>query len=69
MSHRVFTSGDMVQLKSGGPPMTVNRVLGVSGGELVCVWFDGTEMKSGRFHHEAVESAGHNSAPRQESQQ
>ena len=58
MSHRAFASGDMVQLKSGGPPMTVNRVLGVSGGELVCVWFDGTEMKSGRFHHGAVERTG-----------
>ena len=42
-----FKSGDVVQLKSGGPVMTV-----YSEGRddvLICVWFDGTERKQGGF--------------------
>ena len=33
--------GDLVQLKSGGPTMTVNFV----GSEVVCVWFDPGSMQ------------------------
>jgi uncharacterized protein YodC (DUF2158 family) len=35
-----FAPGDVVQLKSGGPPMTVNRKH-ASSDELICNWFDG----------------------------
>ena len=41
-------SGDVVQLKTGGPLMTVDRyVLGAGNPPttVVCVWFDGTELK------------------------
>jgi uncharacterized protein YodC (DUF2158 family) len=41
--------GDVVQLKSGGPPMTVES----TGGDSVwCVWFDGTKpMGKGFAEH------------------
>jgi uncharacterized protein YodC (DUF2158 family) len=32
--------GDVVQLKSGGPAMTVSEV---SGTQVTCTWFDGTK--------------------------
>jgi uncharacterized protein YodC (DUF2158 family) len=36
-SHSQFQAGDVVQLKSGGPPMTVERI--ESDGSLTCQWF------------------------------
>ena len=36
-----FKTGDVVQLKSGGPAMTVSKEQG--NGELFCQWFDATE--------------------------
>jgi uncharacterized protein YodC (DUF2158 family) len=58
----VFKSGDLVVLKSGGPPMTVdavntdifddNKVTGV-----VCVWFVGQKLERVRFDHGAIELA------------
>jgi uncharacterized protein YodC (DUF2158 family) len=33
-----FKNGDVVQLKSGGPKMTVNGSM--ANGSLHCVWFD-----------------------------
>ena len=38
--------GDTVQVKSGGPHMTVDSI---DDGEAICVWFDKTTRKSGRF--------------------
>jgi len=41
-----FKPGDVVQLKSGGPKMTVDTVAAfMSGGnpQAKCVWFDGTK--------------------------
>ncbi len=40
-------AGDVVQLKSGGPPMTVEWTSTSQGGKPFarCVWFDGTEKK------------------------
>jgi uncharacterized protein YodC (DUF2158 family) len=42
-----FKLGDVVQLKSGGPKMTVNQLLGADNQLLGFPWFLGT-FKSGR---------------------
>ena len=42
--------GDVVRLKSGGPPMTVARVFQGAGSWYAnCVWFDGAVTKGGDF--------------------
>jgi len=47
-----WKKGDLVELKSGGPPMTVNDIH--NNGKLYCFWFDGTEQKNGLFNPETV---------------
>lgn len=62
--------GDVVQLKSGGPDMTVVRVLeanadpvgeivmkqhGLKAGDVVCTWFDGETKEEAGFPASAVE--------------
>ena len=45
---RVLAAGDIVQLKSGGPKMTVMRAESRASNELVyCVWFDQTGRDCG----------------------
>jgi uncharacterized protein YodC (DUF2158 family) len=41
-----FKEGERVQLKSGGPLMTVE---GYEDGYVVCVWFEGTKQKRATF--------------------
>jgi uncharacterized protein YodC (DUF2158 family) len=42
-----FNIGDVVQLKSGGPLMTVDNI---DPHDMInCMWFDGREKKSGVF--------------------
>lgn len=54
-----FNKGDVVRLRSGGPPMTVTSVGEAhmsSTMSVWCVWFDEKgEQKSGTFPIEAVE--------------
>lgn len=42
----MFSVGDVVQLKSGGPIMTV---AGIDGNDVNCVWFDGPKQNGGQF--------------------
>ena len=48
-------SGDVVQLKSGGPRMTVTHEM--SGGAFSCVWFDGSNYKTYTFKSDLLTSA------------
>ena len=41
-----FKTGDIVQLKSGGPKMTVKTA---KKGEVTCTWFSGSKQQSGWF--------------------
>jgi uncharacterized protein YodC (DUF2158 family) len=65
-----FKIGDVVQLKSGGPEMTVENIVGVttskdqsfmyktaghSDGELICKWFSGSKLETGMFKPETVD--------------
>lgn len=42
-----FKVGDVVELKSRGPKMTVEEVK--TGDKVLCVWFDGSTEKRGVF--------------------
>ncbi len=42
-----FQPGDTVQLKSGGPTMTVKSINYRQ--NLMCQWFDGTSLKEAEF--------------------
>lgn len=55
-----FKIGDVVILKSGGPPMTVHNVGDYLATQpekgLLCVWFDGNKKVEEVFHPNAVET-------------
>lgn len=46
-----FKVGDIVQLKSGGPPMTVKAL---DGDDVICMWFEGKRTLDGRFPAETL---------------
>ena len=48
-----FKDGDVVQLKSGSPKMTISGENALTGG-YICVWFVGTEVKSYTFVPESL---------------
>ena len=51
-----FKTGDVVQLKSGGPRMSVDRI---DAEKMVhCSWFDQTDRKTGVFHPETLKASG-----------
>lgn len=58
---RLYKQGDIVQLKSGGPQMTVNDYAWhgnyKSEDTVVCIWFDGTKRKTAEFHQDTVKQA------------
>ena len=45
--------GDVVQLNSSGPKMTIEEIKGGAHG-LLCVWFDGSEKKAATFVAETL---------------
>ncbi|MEZ6853157.1 YodC family protein [Halodesulfovibrio aestuarii] len=48
-----FVAGDVIQLKSGGPEMTVIE-FDAATGWVSCSWFVGSELKTASFPVEAV---------------
>ena len=54
-----FQPGDVVELKSGGPSMTVVQVeQGLDGTPMVdCVWFDKSEQKFATFRAVVLKKA------------
>jgi uncharacterized protein YodC (DUF2158 family) len=45
-----FKVGDIVQLKSGGPNMSVEEVMDrISGEKVICQWFGGRKLERGAF--------------------
>ena len=50
-----FKVGDIVRLKSGGPAMTVQEVLGES--RFRCQWFGGRKLESGVFPIQSLVAA------------
>lgn len=53
-----FSAGDVVQLKSGGPPMTVTKILNGRDGIMVFVsWFNEQgKLEHGRFAPDSLRS-------------
>ncbi len=49
-----FKVGDVVQLMSGGPKMTVSEL---AGSQVWCMWFEGTNQKTAIFETAALKSA------------
>jgi len=47
-----FNIGDVVQLKSGGPKMTVTHIRGAN--SLDCTWFEGVKLHEGTFPPDAL---------------
>lgn len=48
-----FVVGDKVQLKSGGPVMTVKKIDAPE--SILCVWFKDFELTSAKFLQETLE--------------
>jgi len=46
--------GDIVQLKSGGPEMTVQTVPTEKGTVYKCQWFAGKKLEVGLFPHDSL---------------
>jgi uncharacterized protein YodC (DUF2158 family) len=49
-----FNDGDVVQLKSGGPLMTISRYNGERAA-YYCQWFSGNELSAEHFRESALE--------------
>jgi uncharacterized protein YodC (DUF2158 family) len=50
-----FKSGDAVQLKSGGPKMTVTRPTDYKQGHYECKWFAGSKLNEGTFAEDELQ--------------
>ncbi|MGA3702302.1 YodC family protein [Ralstonia nicotianae] len=52
-----FEVGNIVQLKSGGPLMTVQSVPNLYTDLYTCQWFAGKKLESGGFPSESLQAA------------
>ncbi|WP_414561208.1 YodC family protein [Ralstonia wenshanensis] len=52
-----FKVGDIVQLKSGGPIMTVRSLPTAGHNAYSCQWFAGKKLESGSFPLESLQAA------------
>jgi uncharacterized protein YodC (DUF2158 family) len=52
-----FKPGDIVQLKSGGPKMTVKDSAPTDSNVIYCQWFAGSKLESGAFRSESLQPA------------
>ena len=56
MTEQPFKPGDVVQLRSGGPVMTVESIGSMMDDESVnCVWFEKTKQMHGSFKAPALQ--------------
>lgn len=59
--------GDIVQLKSGGPKMTIREMgkygMGSTHIEAKCSWFDGTKLKEELFEPATLKKVNADAAP------
>lgn len=56
MEEKQLESGDVVRLKSGGPPMVVRAV---SGDTAYCQWYAGVDLHQGTFLFGSLRDVGH----------
>ena len=50
-----FKTGDIVQLKSGGPKMTVEGYDAINGRLVQCQWFAGSKLSDGYFEEDVLQ--------------
>lgn len=50
-------AGDVVQLKSGGPQMTISHKAAGGASGWVCIWFDGAKKEQAIFPENALKPA------------
>lgn len=55
MHNELFEAGDVVRLKSGGPPMVVRAV---SGDTAYCQWYAGVDLHQGTFLFSSLHDIG-----------
>jgi uncharacterized protein YodC (DUF2158 family) len=55
-SEETFEAGDVVRLKSGGPPMVVRAV---SGDVAYCQWYAGVDLHQGTFLFTSLRDISH----------
>lgn len=55
MEEQKFKPGDVVQLKSGGPEMTVVRYEPADGLDITCTWFNNNDLKEKSFHQDLLD--------------
>jgi uncharacterized protein YodC (DUF2158 family) len=55
MAEKKFQPGDVVRVKSGGPPMTI--VYYDEQEQVYCQWFDGKKRQDGTFEEVVLEKA------------